>query len=493
MRIQNNIMALNTHRQLGINNLNQTKSTEKLSSGFRINRAADDASGLMISEKMRAQIRGLNQASANAQDGISLIQAAEGALQETHSVLQRMRELAVKAANDVNETEDRGAIKAEMDQLTREVDRIAFTTEFNKKTLLDGSLTDGAKSAKTVSGTGVRTGIVATAAAAAGSYGIEVSKLALANSQTYGVALDKSVEGETVILALGGADIKGEDGTVLLKQGSVVTFTASGDIEKDNATAINMMKDALTQAIGKDYNVTSSGSNLKIEAKKAITSANLATVKTATFAATAKKSDGTAGATYAATSISAGTAVTGVSAEVKVNGGTALTMSATKYGEFVDATNGLTFTMDDVTKFSAAVVKVSAGHSLTLQVGANTSVDQTIGISVRSLSAAALGIDNLSVHSNEAGRSAIASVEKAITMVSEQRSALGAVQNRLEHTVANLDTVAENLTAAESRIRDVDMAKEMMNFTKNNILSQAATAMLAQANQAPQTVLQLLR
>lgn len=278
MRINNNIMALNAHRQLGINNTATAKSLEKLSSGFRINRAGDDAAGLSISEKMRGQIRGLNMASKNAQDGISLIQTAEGALDETHAILQRMRELAVQSANDTNAPEDREALQAEVKQLIEEIDRIADNTEFNTKTLLNGELATG------------------------------------------------------------------ETG-----------------------------------------------------------------------------------------------------------------------GE---------------------------GGALIFHIGANK--DQKMELSIDSMKAEDLEIGNINIEDQTGANEAISTIDSAIETVSQERSKLGAVQNRLEHTIKNLDNAAENLQAAESRIRDVDMAKEMMEFTKQNILQQAATAMLAQANMAPQTVLKLL-
>ena len=276
MRINNNLMAMNTHRQLGITNNSSARNMEKLSSGYRINRAGDDAAGLSISEKMRAQVRGLNQASRNAQDGISLIQTAEGALNETQAILQRMRELAVQAANDTNVTKDRTAIEEELTTLIDEIDRIADSTTFNQKTLLDGSLSP-------------------------------------------------------------------------------------------STNAVNFQ-------IGAD-----------------------------------------------------------------------------------------------------------CGVSMQLEIG--------------DMRAAALSVDSVAacVGSYADATATIDTINTAIEAVSEQRSKLGAAQNRLEHTIKNLDNASENIQASESRIRDVDMAKEMMDFTKNNILQQAAQAMLAQANQAPQGVLQLLR
>ncbi|WP_135552162.1 flagellin N-terminal helical domain-containing protein [Paenibacillus cymbidii] len=270
MRINHNIAALNTHRALSMNSLDSSKSLEKLSSGLRINRAGDDAAGLAISEKMRGQIRGLEMASKNAQDGISLIQTAEGALNEVHSILQRMRELAVQSANDTNTNEDRAELQKEVNALVEEINRVAKNTEFNTQTLLAG------------------------------------------------------------------------------------TFTGK-----------------------------------------------------------------------------------------------------------------------------------------LIHIGAN--ISQNLSVSITSMAASALGISGISISGQTGANSAISVLDKAISQVSSQRASLGAIQNRLEHTINNLGTASENLTAAESRIRDVDMAKEMMNFTRNNILTQAAQAMLAQANQQPQGVLQLLR
>ncbi|MBP1157801.1 MULTISPECIES: flagellin Hag [unclassified Paenibacillus] len=298
MRINHNISALNTHRSLTANSANTAKNIEKLSSGLRINRAGDDAAGLAISEKMRGQIRGLDMASKNAQDGISLIQTAEGALNETHSILQRMRELAVQSSNDTNTTSDRGQLQNEVNELAKEITRIANTTEFNTKKLLDGSASTG-------------------------------SGVTAASDLTFHIGAN---EGQNITL----------------------TITAM------DATTL-----------------------------------------------------GVAGATTANTAAAGATA-------------------------------------------------------------ANT-------------------VDGISIATQAEADTAITAINTAIESVSAERSKLGAYQNRLDHTINNLGTTSENLTAAESRIRDVDMAKEMMDQTKNNILAQAAQAMLAQANQQPQGVLQLLR
>ncbi len=487
MRIQHNITAMNANRQLGVNTDAQSKSTEKLSSGFRINRAADDAAGLSISEKMRAQIRGLSMASKNAQDGISLLQSAEGALNETHSILQRMRELSVQAANDVNESVDRGAIQDEMNQLSSEVDRIAYTTEFNKKTLLDGSLKDGSTTAKTISGSNVKAGIKATGDVEAGVYNINVTTAGVKAKHEFTIDMAGAKEGDLVTIANTGALTFGSDS--LTAGTSVVSFTASGDLAKDNSNAVNALKTSLSQIL-KDFDVSSEGNKLVITAKEAGAGQKTSLATLASFTISSKDSAGTENIT---TDTAAGTEIdVGAAAVVKVGTATATKITGNTYS----ATAGsgtMEFSIADLTKTSASVVNVSKGNSLTLQVGANTSVDQTIGIAIDNMSASKLGIDNLSVHSNEAGRATIAAIDIALQKVSDQRSSLGSVQNRLEHTISNLDTVNENLTSAESRIRDTDMAKEMMNFTKNNILTQAATAMLAQAKSAPQGVLQLLQ
>ena len=350
MRIQNNIMAMNTHRQLGINQLNQSKSTEKLSSGYRINRAADDAAWLSISEKMRAQIRGLTRASANAQDGISLIQAAEGALQESHSILQRIRELAVQGANDVNAIEDRQSIKGEIDQLGLELDRIATTTNFNGKYVLSGLYRDTTK-------------------------------------------FDNNVP--TQIQDVTG--LSGDDEMGLNIQ--VGANTLDSDVIKLHISGVTTL-DLLTEALW-----TAPGDGEVFD-----------------------------GATM---------------------------------GVFIAGTT--TVISEDTGGYNEDTGEIFTGGFQAL-------------INV---------IDGLDPETGE--RLDADTAKTGIALVNELRSTLGAIQNRLEHTVANVDTIAENMQAAESRIRDVDMAKEMMAFTKNNILNQAATAMLAQANQAPQTVLSLLK
>jgi flagellin len=362
MRIQNNIMAINTHRQLGINQLNQSKSTEKLSSGFRITRAADDAAGLSISEKMRSQIRGLARASMNAQDGISLIQAAEGALQESQSILQRMRELAVQAASGVPAKEDRDAILSELEQLGQELERIASTTNFNGKYVLSGV------------------------------YGGEEQ-----------------------------GEIKLQDQTLDDMQGRLVL--------PEDQEVINLQV----------------GSNTNI--------GDVITLR-----------------------------ILGVS-RMDLLGGNDEYNYGNQFG-FASGDDWAVGFEDSLREDS------STGNLLTADAVPDSAASPANEDSFwQGLMNILTG--NLDIAGNvlEDGPTAYTGLAR----ISFLRGELGAIQNRLEHTVANLDTVAENVQAAESRIRDVDMAKEMMAFTKNNILNQAATAMLAQANQAPQTVLQLLQ
>jgi len=401
MRINHNIASMNTNRALGVNRGNTQKSLEKLSSGLRINRAGDDAAGLAISEKMRGQIRGLGQASRNSQDSISLIQTAEGALNETHSILQRMRELSVQSANDTNTDSDRKALQAEVKQLVSELDRIGNTTEFNTKKLLDGS----AKGVKD---------------AVDGSLNI---------NNNSNVVLDLSVAGNVAALS---AIRTGSD-----YNGAIAIVRVAG-----TSTAINAGD---FKIIGKD------GKNI------ATTSIEV---------------------TSAALSFSA------VAAGVFSAGNAAGVLAGNFQGMAVGESITLVFG-------EAKAAGTDLDNSVMAQIGANSG--QTMFISMDDMRSKAIGVDTIDISTKWGGATAIETVNNAISQVSSQRSALGAIQNRLEHTINNLDTAAENLQASESRIRDVDMAKEMTEYTKNNILTQAAQAMLAQANQQPQSVLQLLQ
>ena len=392
MRINHNLMSMNTNRQLGVNRGATQKSLEKLSSGLRINRAGDDAAGLAISEKMRGQIRGLDQASRNSSDSISLIQTAEGALNETHSILQRMRELAVQSANDTNTDADRKELQAEVKQLVSEIDRIANTTEFNTKKLLDGS-------AKGV------------AAEVEGSLNV--------NNNSAIKIDDTSLSSMAAVAKTGAA----KDGAYMLVKTGATTYEVIGPDGKKGNTDITIMADK---------------SGITVKA-----------------------------------------AVLGADTDLAFKTGTDIDKDMA-VGE------SMTFVFG---KHEAASSDLD--NSIMGQIGANSG--QTMFISIGSMKAEDIGVKDVDISSKWGAATAIETVNNAISKVSHQRSSLGAIQNRLEHTINNLDTASENLQASESRIRDVDMAKEMTEYTKNNILTQAAQAMLAQANQQPQSVLQLLQ
>ncbi|HWO77290.1 MAG TPA: flagellin [Bacillus sp. (in: firmicutes)] len=455
MRINHNIAALNTYRQLGAGQSAAAKNMEKLSSGLRINRAGDDAAGLAISEKMRGQIRGLEMASKNSQDAISMIQTAEGALNETHSILQRMRELAVQASNDTNTATDRQELQKEIDQLTEEIDRIANTTEFNTKTLLNGDF-----GTKAVSGTPANVEVKSALASTIneGSYSVVVTNAAVQGSETGDADINTAAvtitEGTNDTLVLNGVTIKFEAGN----------YTSSQIINK-----INEYKD-----------------QTGLEASLATNSLKLTNTS---FGTQTNTIAGNAQGTLLGT-------VTSVAGE-----DAAITVDGVAVGVSVDENDGRVLTVTDGAlkgivlnakgaDSSTATLTVNKDE-LTMQIGANEG--QSLQITMEDMRAASLGVDAIDVTTADKATDAITTINNALESVSSERSKLGAYQNRLEHTINNLGTSAENLTAAESRIRDVDMAKEMMEFTKNNILSQAAQAMLAQANSVPQGVLQLLQ
>jgi len=420
MRINANMSALNTHRQLSANQANTSRSVERLSSGLRINRAGDDAAGLAISEKMRGQIRGLSQASRNAQDGISLLQTAEGALNETHSILQRMRELAVQSANDTNTADDRTNIQAEVNQLNSEIDRIANTTQFNTRQLIDGVM-----------------GGVVTARA--------------------------NIHSNTALRGTMGAEVVVSTLLTALHDSS---GNSLGILNTDRIIASAVVNGA---TVRHEYTVAGATSSLTSLSTAIATPVGGAfTVDATTTPDTLNFTAGAAGQTAAVHALSF----------------TVLTAAGNVRTEATRALSAFTQTT------SAANARGVDGRA-NLQIGSNTG--QFTSIDIGDMRASALGVAHLVVNTQMSANQSIAAIDSAIQTVSAQRSNLGAFQNRLEHTINNLGTSAENLTAAESRIRDVDMAQEMMEFTRNNILSQAAQAMLAQANQLPQGVLQLLR
>jgi flagellin len=453
MRINHNIAALNTYRQLNSATGAQSKSMEKLSSGLRINRAGDDAAGLAISEKMRGQIRGLDMASKNAQDGISLIATAEGALNETHSILQRMRELSVQSSNDTNTLDDRKEIQKEVEQLKSEINRISDTTEFNTQKLLNGSLgavgsSDDAAVIKVDSASGLK----------AGDYDVTVTAAATVKKAADGSVAWGATDPTAMDLTINGVKIDFSDLTATATQSDIVNKINSYT-EKTGVVAAN----GATTTVS--LSTEAFGSNAKL----------------------------TLGGTDAA---KFGGAVTGgADATVEMTDENGVTEALTGLGQEVTY-RGSELTVTDTSGSGTATITV-AGSGATLQIGANK--DQNMLIDINEMSTKTLGDSNvglvkdINLQTQDGANEAIKTLDKAIQQVSGERSKLGAFQNRLEHTINNLGTSSENLTAAESRVRDVDMAKEMMNQTKNSILSQAAQAMLAQSNQMPQGVLQLLR
>lgn len=457
MRINHNIAAMNTYSRLSSAQSAQAKSLEKLSSGLRINKAGDDAAGLAISEKMRGQIGGLNQAVRNAQDSISLIQTAEGALSETHSILNRMRELAVQSANDTNTAADRSQMQKEIDQLTSEIDRISTTTEFNTKKLLNG---DAGNKVNYASNANVSSAKVTGENVASGNYAV-VTTTAAQQATITGAAFNDAA----VTAGLG------TNGSVEVN-GNTINFTiVTGDAAATSTnfkTALNNASIGLT-ATGDESGLTLTTNEFGLEETITISANDL----TAAMGLTTNNS------TDATDS--------GVNVEGTING-----LVADGSGTNLSAA-GLSVTLTNSAASAVAGAKgtVSVTNSaLTTQIGANK--NQSMTISINAMSTTDLGINNLDLESQGGAESAISLIDNATATVSTERAKLGAYQNRLDHTINNLTATSENLTAAESRIRDVDMAKEMMSFTKNNILNQAATAMLAQANQMPQGVLQLL-
>ncbi len=442
MRINHNLPALNTYGNLGKASGAGAKSMEKLSSGLRINRAGDDAAGLAISEKMRGQIRGLDQASRNSQDGISLIQTAEGALSETHSILQRMRELAVQSSNDTNVDADRDALQNEITQLTQEIDRIGNTTEFNTRKLLNG----GAN----VSGTASN------------------------------------------------ADVKVVGGTGDTKVGTTITHGATAVAVAATATRTGAFTTGATTAtVSLNVNGTSfsfAANTTNEQVAQSINDAGLGV--TATFDdddLTLTANNAGSGSSFTSDAAAAGTIATSTGTDATIVVGPGFTQYSAK-GNIITIEDGNAKGLQlEISGGAGAgsTVTVDSNGTLNMQIGANQG--QEMNISLSDMRSSALGVSGIDISSANSAKTAISTINDAITNVSTERAKLGAFQNRLEHTINNLNTSSENLTAAESRVRDVDMAKEMMEFTKNNILQQAAQAMLAQANQAPQGVLQLLR
>ncbi len=542
MIVQHNLTAMNANRMLGIVSDNQAKSTEKLSSGFRINRAADDAAGLAISEKMRSQIRGLTQASTNAEDGISMIQTAEGALNESHSILQRMRQLAVQAANGTETDSDRDNIQDEIEQLQDELDRIAETTEFNTMKLLDGTF-DGTNTSTTtagpkygqydgrlgafitsdIGGVVIATNTNATVGGESAIWSNDGKTLTvnLASNKTYTQAdiddLVKNARQEDSTAGNTPANVTVKLATgVYTATGAVTTAgTLAGKKSTGTSTALTtgtfVGADTVkitSNKYGADYNLNVT-IKFDVDAGKEeakLTGAPNYTMTGNSIAAAVPVPSASyelhlqSGKEYNAQDIEDLLATVGLSVDVELSGVTNapdepntlfVTNSNTQIA--VNMRNGAGLGDDDAFLTQANYDSVASSGGMVLQVGANEG--QTMAFNIGDMSAAALGVsgNNVRVDKQDRASSAITVIDKAIEKVSKQRSTLGAVQNRLEHTIANLDTSAENLQQAESRIRDVDMAAEMVEYSKYNILSQASQSMLAQANQSTQGVLSLLQ
>ena len=460
MVVQHNLQAMNANRMLNITTGSQSKSAEKLSSGYRINRAADDAAGLSISEKMRKQIRGLDQASTNAEDGVSAVQTAEGALTEVHSMLQRMNELAVQASNGTNSQTDRDAIQSEIEQLTTEIDRVAETTKFNETYLLKGDA-DGAT--KDVYMKGHDAGLKGELTDGATTATFKVAAGALDAGKSVTIGGKEYTIGATVAEAKKIADGAQKDAKITIDG---TTYTVADD---DTGAADNKLTLATIQ--GKVVG----GSTIEYNGKSV----------------RAINDTKTTGVDDADSSIiTAAKAVELMTAELTTanNIGATKTAATIATGTTYASATGATF---NITKGTA---EVAEKLNFNLHVGSDADMTNKINVNIETMSSSYLGIKGLNV-SDDTGVSATYAVDAiadALQKVSDQRSSLGAVQNRLEHTIANLDNVVENTTSAESRIRDVDMAEEMVEYSKNNILAQAGQSMLAQANQATQGVLSLL-
>ena len=606
MVVQHNMQAMNANRMLNVTTGAQAKSTEKLSSGYKINRAADDAAGLSISEKMRKQIRGLDQASSNAQDGVSAVQTAEGALTEVHSMLQRMNELAVQAANGTNSESDRQSIQDEIDQLTTEIDRVAETTKFNETYLLKGNaegtsskvnvnahdaglagkLTDkgngvtefkldetlkvgdkvniGGKeytigksadsadyikkadvtgaSAPTavgdsVTSNGITTSIVNKTTVAAGNAGtwqdndVIIDKNGIqwtmaSGSDTTADAVaavagsgTKKTAAEMKALLEDGAVIKTNATNTAMNGTSVVAELSNNEVSVSDATAITAMKNGVKAG---DV-VTVGGVSKTVTAETPKTSAEIRDlVHAGTAGTTVLKAGSFSGKLGLVTDKTAGT-ITEDDFMNLIKDGDKVTVDGDVYTAIVKASDDDSITAEEAYKLMAkeieaassigadskavvtnnnngtfsikqGQVEVKDALSFGLHVGADADMTNKINVDIEAMSAAGLGVKGINVKDNSgmAATYAIDAIADAVAKVSAQRSALGAVQNRLEHTIANVDNVVENSTSAESRIRDTDMAEEMVNYSKNNILAQAGQSMLAQANQSNQGVLSLL-
>ena len=475
MVVQHNLSAMNANRMLGINQKTLAGSTEKLSSGYAINRAADNAAGLSISEKMRKQIRGLDQASANAEDGISTVQTAEGALSEVTDMLQRMNELAVQSANGTNSENDRNYIQDEIDQLVTEIDRVASTTKFNETYLLKGDKNAEQGYSYSYKKWGTDEGATAKFNADAAT-GFSIADITTNTGVTEAEQNDlvKTLRDQGVTVSASNA--LQSNGT-RAKEFSLSLNGTAGDIYKVVTTDAKAGKFEIQNAAGKKVaDITVSGGAL---GDKAVMAAHTVS---------AAKNTGEVAAYYDKD----GNAIAANALDNYVSNQNSTTIQVNADAAQVYDAVGKKTTID-TTKLGAQKDKTAA-LKLSFQVGADTSSTNKISINIDAMSAKGLGINGLKVDGADSNNAdnAVNVIAEAIQKVSTQRSALGAVQNRLEHTIKNLDNIAENTTSAESAIRDTDMATEMVKYSNVNILAQAGQSMLAQANQGNQGALSLL-
>ncbi|WP_071433940.1 flagellin [Angelakisella massiliensis] len=515
MRIQNNIMAMNAYRNYTSNTSALSKNLEKLSSGYKINRAGDDAAGLAISEKMRAQITGLDVAQKNAKDGISLVQTAEGALTEVHDMLNRMVELADQSANGTYDAKDREQLQKEVSELKDEIDRIADSTNFNGINLLDGSLGSGT--------TGVKAASTANTGGTAGNFkaavnfeisGLEAGKTVTiktvnGDSGADGISVDSNGNVTLSLKAEAGRTITQADIDDIIKNATLpesakglsikidknieIETKGTGDVVQVNAAEVKDATNATAKDNGKLTNVDGGKANLVFTADKA-------GVNTSTI-------------TISNTDTTAEGAVTGTNGDVALNLDADKEYTAAEINALLREGNaGVTVSFDGAIKGSAfltggsgndatyqlgndgtAGAGLASGGGLTLQIGDTADSYNQLEVSVKDMHVASMGLSGIDISTQAGAKAAVEVIKEAINYVSDVRGTLGATQNRLDHTINNLAVMQENIQDAESTIRDTDVAEEMMSYTKNNILIQSAQAMLAQANQVPQGVLQLLQ
>ena len=495
MVVKHNITAMNSNRMLGLTTSSQAKSTEKLSSGYKINRAADDAAGLAISEKMRKQIRGLTQASANAQDGISAVQTAEGALNEVQDMLQRMNELSVKAANGTMSESDREAIQNEVDQLTTEIDRVSETTKFNETYLLKGD--QDASKVATYKYKNYTANAAATVKDAAGNAYLEDATTKIKATITFNATAKQ--------------DDQNELAKAFVKQGINMSVSSYWDATADAGNGDAAEKYTLTlngDAANKFVVVAKDATNFEIQDNNGNRIASVvASGKPDGFQeATATAAGGTANAVLTAASATAAETI-GEQAAYYDRDGNKISANALDDYFAIDSTGAVKARVDAPDVYDALGNKTTldpadvAGQKdltgalvLSLHVGADATSNNQISVNLKAMSAKGLGVNGLKVDGADDTNAlnAIDTIKEAIQKVSDQRAELGAVQNRLEHTINNLDNVVENTTSAEAQIRDTDIATEMVQYSNNNILQQAGTSMLSQANQSNQLALSLL-